>query len=253
VRGFRAAVLFLTRFPLGAGPMEASDIPQSVPWFPVVGGLLGAALAGVYAVARLFLPPFVAATVAVGVGIFATGAFHEDGLADSADALGGRSREEALGILKDPAHGTYGVLAIALSVVLRAGALSALSSWTALAALPAAHALSRGASIGSLGTVRVATADGLGSSFAGALTRVRVAVSISAALIIGFAAMGIWAIPSAAIAALGTWSIGRLALHKFGGVTGDIAGAVQQIAETLVLVFAAAVVTRGWPSLAWWR
>src|SRR5205823_10740767 len=126
-------------------------------WFPVVGALLGLGAAGVYAGTRLVLPSLVAATLAVCVAVLLTGAFHEDGLADTADAIGGGwNREDALRILKDPTHGTYGVLAIALSVLLRVGAVAALDGWAALAVLPAAHALSRGAAVGLLGWARPA-------------------------------------------------------------------------------------------------
>src|SRR6266511_1656372 len=137
----RIAASFLTRLRVGATVEVPADLARSLPWFPVVGGLLWIGRAGVFAGARVVLPSFVAASLAVGVGVIITGALHEDGLADTADALGGGwTREEALRILKDPAHGTYGVLAIALSVLLRVGAVTSLDGWMALATLPAAHA-----------------------------------------------------------------------------------------------------------------
>ena len=253
MKGLRAATTFLTRLPVGAESAETSNIARSIPWFPVVGALLGATLAGVYVVVRLVLTPLLAASVAVGAGVVATGALHEDGLADSADALGGRSREEALGILKDPAHGTYGVLAIALSLVLRVAALSTLGRWSAVAVLPATHALSRGASIGLLRTLRPATEEGLGRAHAAAVSGAGVAVALSAAFLLGFASLGLWVIPAAALATLGSLGISLIAMRTIGGLTGDVLGAAEQVTEILILLLAAAAVTQGWPSLAWWR
>ena len=234
-------------------PTGPPDVARSVPWFPVVGGLLGVVGAGTYAAARLALPPFVAATLAVGVVVALTGALHEDGLADTADAFGGWSREEALRILKDPAHGTYGVVALALSLLLRVGALATLDRWSALAVLPAAYALSRAAAMGLLGTLEPAIEQGLGASYGSIVTGRRVAAAISVGLLLALTSLGLWALPASLLAALGAWIVGRLAIRKIGGITGDVLGAAQQVAEVLVLLLGAAAMTNGWPSLAWWR
>ena len=234
-------------------PTGPPDVARSVPWFPVVGGLLGVVGAGTYAAARLILPSLVAATLAVGVVVALTGALHEDGLADTADAFGGWSREEALRILKDPAHGTYGVVALALSLLLRVGALATLDRWSALAVLPAAYALSRAAAMGLLGTLEPAIEQGLGASYGSIVTGRRVAAAISVGLLLALTSLGLWALPASLLAALGAWIVGRLAIRKIGGITGDVLGAAQQVAEVLVLLLGAAAMTNGWPSLAWWR
>jgi adenosylcobinamide-GDP ribazoletransferase len=252
--GFRSAVALLTRVPVGAGRPGSAALARGVPWFPVVGGLLGVVAASIYAAALLILPPLGAATVAVGTGLVLTGAFHEDGLADTADALGGaRSKDEALRILKDPAHGTYGVLAIVLSVLLRVAAIASLDAWAALAVLPGAHALSRGASAALLRAIPVATEDGLGAIFSTGVTRREVAGAMVAALGVGALSLGPWAIPATVLAALGAVGVGILSVRRIGGLTGDILGAAQQVAEILVILLGAAAVTGGWPSLVWWR
>lgn len=254
MRGLRTAASLLTRVPLGRGTWGRRDLARSVPWFPVVGGLIGLALAGAYAGLLLVLPALPAAAVTLGLSLLLTGAFHEDGLADSADALGGgRTREEVLRILKDPSHGTYGVLAMVMSVVLRIAALSTLDGWTALAVLPGAHALSRGAAVRLLATVRPATEEGLGASFGSAVTRRDAATSVAAALLIGIVSMGGWVTAAALVAGLCSWAVGRLAVRRIGGITGDMSGAAQQTAEILLLLLGAAAVAGGWPSPAWWR
>lgn len=252
MRGLRAAVSFLTRVPAGPPRLGSSDLARAVPWFPVVGALVGLALAGSYAALLAVLPPLVAAGVTIGVGLLLTGAFHEDGLADTADALGGgRSTEEALAILKDPAHGTYGVSAIALSLLLRVGALASLGRWSALAVLPAAHALSRAASIGLLGVAAPAAEVGLGASYAALVGRRQVLGSLAAGLFVGVASLGPWAMAAAVVAGLGASVVGWLSVRKLGGVTGDVLGAAQQAAEVLVLLLGAALASNDFPG--WWR
>lgn len=253
MRGLRAAASFLTRLPVGLGGEGSLDLARSIPWFPVVGGLLGAVVAGVYVAALSAFPRLVASTLAIGCGVLLTGALHEDGLADTADALGGGwSREEALQILKDPAHGTYGVLAVAFSLLLRVGALAALDRWSALAVLPAAHALSRAASIGLLGFARPATGEGLGASYASLVRRRELVGAFAAGLLIGLASFGPWVLPATLLAGLGASVVGWLSVRKLGGVTGDVLGAAQQAGEVLVLLLGAGLAANGlFP--VWWR
>lgn len=254
MKGLRVAASFLTRVGVGAAAPGPAELARSVPWFPVVGGLLGVGTAGAYAVAQLVLPSVVAAALAVCVAVLVTGAFHEDGLADTADAVGGGvSREDALRILKDPAHGTYGVLAIVLSVLLRVGALASLDGWAALAILPAAHALSRAASVGLLGWVPPAVDEGLGAIYAATLTRRGVLRAIGAGLLIGLVSLGAWLLPAALLAGLVAGAVGWLAIRKLGGLTGDVLGAAQQAGEVMVLLLGAAAVANGWPWMPWWR
>jgi adenosylcobinamide-GDP ribazoletransferase len=247
------AASFLTRVPAGAALEAPANLARSVPWFPVVGGLLGAGLAGVYVGARSILPSFLAAGLAVGAGVVLTGAIHEDGLSDTADAMGGIDRGEALRILKDPSHGTYGVLAIALTVLLRIGAVSSLDGWTAVAVLPAAHALSRMASACLLGWMPSAAGGGLGATFGAAVTGPLVLRAVATGLLIGLASLGAWVVPASFLAGVGAAAVGLLGIRKLGGLTGDVLGAGQQAGEVLVLLVGAAAATNGWPWLPWWR
>jgi adenosylcobinamide-GDP ribazoletransferase len=232
MRGFLGAVSFLTRVPAGGGVRGAEELAGSVPWFPVVGAGVGLAVAGVYAGASQLLPPLPAATLAVVAGICLTGAFHEDGLGDTADAFaGGWDRDGTVRILKDPRLGTFGVLAVAASLLLRAGAVAALAPAAALAALPAAHALSRAAAVGVMTTFPAAGETGLGASYVLALSRRRALAGVAAGLAVALALLGV------------------VAVRRLGGVSGDVLGAVQQLGEMLVLLAAVAAVTTGkWQS-----
>lgn len=246
MKGLRDAVAFLTRVPVGS---VRPDLARSVPWFPVVGLAIGAVVGGVYVAAAFVLPALVAAGIAVLAGVLVTGALHEDALADTADALGAREPGDALRIMKDPTHGTYGIVALVLSLLLRSGAIAELHV-TALGVLPAAHALSRGASVVLLGTVRPANAGGLGASYAAVVSRRRAAVTGVVAAVLATAAGGPWTLAGVAAVTLVTGAVGWFSVRRFGGLTGDVAGAVQQLSELVILVPAAALVTTG--HVAWW-
>jgi len=248
VNGLRAAIAFLTRVPASA-PSDAGG--TSLAWFPVVGALIGLAGAMAYAVALLRVPPLLAAALAAAALVALTGALHEDGLADSADAWGGGSnREDALRILHDPAHGTYGVVALVLVLLLRVSAVAAMTASSALLLLPAAHALSRASMVAVLVTTPPARSGGLAAMFGTLASRRASVTALAGGLVIGLAFAGPIALAFAAVVGSGAWLVRRLALRSIGGVTGDVLGAVQQVTETVVLVIGAAVVSAGW-GLGW--
>jgi adenosylcobinamide-GDP ribazoletransferase len=211
----------------------------------VVGAGVGLAVAAVYAGALQLLPPLPAAAVAVVAGVGLTGAFHEDGLGDTADAfMGQHDRERTVGILQDPRLGTFGVLAVAASLLLRVAAVAALAPAAALAALPAAHALSRAGAVATMAALPTA-GTGLGVTSTRSLSRRRALAGAAAGLAVALALLGPAAAWAAAATALAAWLLGRLARRRIGGVTGDVLGAVQQLGEILVLLAAAAAVTAG--------
>jgi adenosylcobinamide-GDP ribazoletransferase len=253
-RAFKGAVSFLTRVPTGTGRASPEAIATWVPYFPVVGALVGLLGAVTYVAARELWIPVVAATLAVAVEVVITGGFHEDGLGDTADALGGAADpSEARRILKDPRLGSFGVLAVALGIVLRIGAIASLQSWSAVAALPAAHALARAAAIAVLGSAPIAGEEGLGAAYARVLSGRTLAAVVAAALLISAVAIGWWTALAAVGCAVIAWWMGRAAGRRIGGVTGDVLGAIQQCALVVVLLLASAVETQGWAPLAWWR
>ena len=137
-------------------------------------------------------------------GVLITGAFHEDGLADTADAIaGGWTRERRLEILKDPRHGSYGVAALCGSIVLRVLAVASLGPAAAVGGLVAAHALGRGAAVVTMGVVPVARPDGLGAEYARSVGAGRAAAAGVVAAAIAVAATGWWAGPLVLAAAVG--------------------------------------------------
>jgi adenosylcobinamide-GDP ribazoletransferase len=240
MQGLRVATAFLTRVPLARPTDSPRALARAVPWFPVVGAGIGLAVAGTFAAATAVLPSLPAAAIAVGAGIALTGAFHEDGLADFADAFGGRTREDALRIMKDPTHGTFGVVAIGLSILIRTAALSGLDGWTAVAVLPAAHALARAAALLLLGFLPPATGSGLGADYAAWTRGPTLAAAAAAGVLVGVLGLRGWAIVAVAAVAIGVLVVGVLAWRRLGGITGDVLGAAEQVGEAAVLLLGVA-------------
>lgn len=143
LRLFGAALTTLTRLPWRLPPLRADWLARSAKFFPLVGALVGA-LSGLvlYGAAELWPRP-IPGLLAVAAAILATGALHEDGLADVADAAGARDREAKLSIMKDPRLGTFAVITLILAVGLKVALLSSLGAVQGVAALVAAGAVSR--------------------------------------------------------------------------------------------------------------
>lgn len=234
----RLALLFLTRLPAGQLAEPAPSIGASAWAWPLVGALVGAAAAVVHLGAlAIGLSPVLAAWLALAAAVLVTGGLHEDGLADLADGFGGgHDKARKLEIMRDSRIGSYGVLALILALGLKAGALAHLGGGGAVA-LIALGAGSRAALPWMLNALPPARSDGLG----------RAAIDIGrrrvlAALALGTLGLGLlgWAMIPVAIAMLAACAgLAGLARRQIGGMTGDVAGATQQVAEIagwLVLV-----------------
>jgi adenosylcobinamide-GDP ribazoletransferase len=221
---------------------------------PLVGALVGLLVAAAYALLGLWVPELVAAAMAMGLGILATGALHEDGLADTADAFGGgRDRDEVLRIMKDSAHGSYGVIALTLSVVIRVASLAGLGPTAALLSLPVIHAFSRAGAAGLAGLLPPARVAGLGAAHASGRSRRPLLVGWVSALILGTVLLGPVVFSFVVMAAAGGLVVGWLARRRIGGQTGDVLGAAEQVIEVLLYVLTAGLVQAGVLDVWWWE
>jgi adenosylcobinamide-GDP ribazoletransferase len=236
-----AALQFLTRLPVRL--RAAPDMAAMVVWFPLAGAVVGALAGGVGAIAAEWTAPLVAGALAVTAGLLITGAFHEDGLGDIADAFGGGyTVERRLEIMKDSRHGTYGVAAMCASIAIRIVSLGSMPSGASLfASAVAAHAIARGAAVALMATVPLARHSGLGADYGQATSRRRGAVALAMAAALAGIAIGWWAVPALGVALVAVLVTGALARHKIGGISGDVLGAAEQVAEGSVLVLLSAV------------
>jgi adenosylcobinamide-GDP ribazoletransferase len=247
LRGVRAAVVFLTRVPAGGFPYTDAEWRWASAHFPLVGALLGAAGAGVW-YATFDLSSFVRALLVVIAGVLLTGALHEDGLADTADALGGGAdRDRILVILKDSRIGAYGAVALVLVFLLRVGLLAdLLPAHPAL--VVAAAALARTPCVWLMATLEYVTPASTARNTALAasgFTQAGVATLSSALVLVALAASGA-VLPEQALAMVAACvAVGLLAGWRYrvrvGGVTGDLLGATVPISECAALLAAAFV------------
>ena len=235
------ALRFFTRMPVGeagaSAPLDLDRVAWATPVAGAAAGLIGAlvlALSGL-----LGLPHLVRAGLATAALVAATGALHEDGLADVADGFGGgATRAMKLDIMRDSRIGAYGASALTLALILRVGALSAaLDSgfWRASLSLIAVAALSRAGALTPLALLGPARADGAGAA-AGRLEPGALAVAWGSAVVIalalGLVSLGIaHALVAALASGAGALAMVVLARRAIGGQTGDVAGAAQQLAE----------------------
>lgn len=246
------AVRFYSRLPVPALPFETE--PHALPNFetlarilPLAGVVLGLVPALVLLGAlALDLGPWLSAALSVAAMTITTGAFHEDGLADTADGFGGGAHpERRLAIMKDSLVGSFGASAIALAFALRIGALATLADRldpgpAALAVIIAAS-LSRTAGLMPLTLLPPARQDGASSSV-GQPTREAFwwAASFAAGIAILLGLLGALPVPGLllmiGLSALAGFILTRLSDRLIGGQTGDVAGAVQQLAEILGLI-----------------
>ena len=242
---FLCALQFLTRLPVPALPDFVPDwITRSAKYFPLIGQVVGALSAAAIVLAAQVWPGLIPALLAITVGILATGAFHEDGLADTADGLGGgQNCDQRLTIMKDSRIGTYGMLALALCLALKVAVLSSLEPARAVFILIAMHGAARAAAVVAMTALSYA-----GDPAAAKSKPVPVGVTpVECLLAVVFAAWPMFLLPlgqvlyGIAIGCLLAVVIALAARRLIGGYTGDVLGAVEQLFELGFLLGVAAL------------
>jgi len=231
------AVQFLTRLPL---PKKLAYTPQrfaaSVRYYPLVGGLIGGSAAGVFWLSLLIFPLALSVIFSTVFTVLLTGAFHEDGLADSFDGIGGgRTRERALEIMKDSRIGVYGATALVAALALKVTALISLNPQIIIIALIGGHCVSRLSSVFVIASSTYVRDHGTGKPVSGGIGFGGLCFAVLTAVLIlaGFAwfsspLIALWALIGCAI---GHVFMRILFERKLGGYTGDTLGAVQQFSE----------------------
>lgn len=239
-----AAAQFLTRLPTPRLRTFEPDWPvRASRFFPLVGQVVGLLAAATWLCAgRLWTAP-VAAVLSTGVAVLLTGGFHEDGLADTADGLGGgQTSARRLAIMKDSRVGSFGALALLVVLGLRTAALAALPPWRGALALVVAHGAGRAAAVIAMRlTPYVGDVSGAKGRPAGSQPGWAEAAFAAAW---GLAPLALLPWPQAAAAALLALGASAAVLatsrRLIGGHTGDVLGAVEQACETAVMLGAAA-------------
>jgi len=258
LRLFLVALQFYSRLPVTGRLAHWMDydparLAPATRYFPLVGLVVASLTAIVYAGCGLLLPHPVALMLAMAAGLMLTGAFHEDGLADYCDAMGGHhERARLLEIMHDSRIGTYGAAGLVMMLVGRFQTLAAIDpSWIGVLLVSSAT-MSRGCSVAIMITLPYARHDGvaIAKPIAQNLSLEDAAVAIALAIApVALAALwtgeiAVYAAAAAGAIAITAWMRRRIRL-RLGGYTGDCLGAVQQLAELAFLIGALAVLAAG--------
>lgn len=242
---FFAALRFFTRLPVPAWVGHSADqLNHAARYFPLVGLIIGGIGAGVTLAAQQIWPTTIAVLLGMVATLLATGAFHEDGLADTIDGFGGGwTREDVLRIMKDSRIGSFGAIGIGLALLIKFSALTELAvlpvpekgfpsvTPTIFWVLIAGHAVSRFASTTLIYAFEYAREEGKAKPLATRMGKGELAI----AALFGLAPCLL--LPAGQVAAalvlvaLITWLAARTFVRRIGGYTGDCLGATQQLTE----------------------
>ena len=243
---FLLCIAFFTRIPLptafGKKISPTISLKDATHFFPIVGLVIGILTGIVWTITASVLPSTVAAGLAIGFGCLLTGALHEDGLADCADGLGATSnREKALDIMRDSRIGTYGALALVLSVGLRWTALASLSPVQGFAALIIAHTVSRSAMALAMRFSKYARQEGLGKMVEGKVSNSDAFTALATPLLFAIVLAQITGFAASFFAYIAAVAFLLILKKRLGGFTGDGLGAMQQTAEITALIILAGI------------
>ena len=228
------AVQYFTRVPMPASVGHSQEqLSGTARYFTAVGLLVGGVGALVLWASSLVLPGPLPAILSTAATAFLTGAFHEDGLADTFDGLGGATtRERALEIMKDSRLGTFGTLALVLTLLIKIAALDALPTEFAVVVLLAGHAFSRACAISLLyvsnhvGNPEQSRARAVAQPMSGAQFLIAAVFGV-----VPLALCGVHAVAGFFGAVFVLYVLARWFLRRLGGFTGDTLGAAQQLTE----------------------
>ena len=241
------ALGYFTRIPVpGWVGFEPHYLAAAARWFPLVGVLVGALSAAVFEACRLVFTQPVAVLISMVATLLVTGAFHEDGLADSCDAFGGGyAREDVLRIMHDSRIGAFGAIGLVMALGLK---------WQTLAAMPvdriaftmvASHAASRAVAISYVLTLDYVRAQGKAKPVVEQLG----IASFGWILVTGLPWLfwPDWRLGVLILVVLAAlrWAIGRWFVRRIGGYTGDCLGCAQQIFEIAIYLCVLAWSTAG--------
>jgi adenosylcobinamide-GDP ribazoletransferase len=231
----RIAIQFLTILPthLTETP-KPEDIGQAAVWFPLVGLALGGILYGVGWVLQFILPPLAAAVIVLALWVYLTGGLHLDGLADCCDALFvAATPQRRLEIMRDPHHGTVGVVGLILHLLFKGSLLVLLMPFSPVPVL-LSPALARWLLLLAARQPQ-ARPHGLGANFALGLSPRMIWAAIPLPLLLIILG-GVQALLATGLAFLALVSVLRLARSRLGGVTGDVLGMTVEVTELAVLL-----------------
>ncbi len=243
--GFFTALKFLTILPLpGRLGKTTDDLGKSLPYFPLVGLVLGAILFGLNYGLSFILPSPVVSVLLIIALVLMTGAHHLDGLMDSFDGVViGKSRERRLEIMADSRVGAFGIIAAILLLLLKYASLTSLPDAMMMPSLLLMAALSRWIMVSAIFTFPYARSSGMGLAFKQGAAWYRFAIATAIAIVASVLLLSWWGLVLMVVLWLITFGIASYFHSRLGGLTGDVYGALNELSEALVLIL---TIIMGW-------
>lgn len=246
---FIAALQFLTIIPIKI-ERDPTQAGRATAWFPLVGLIIGMILAATNLVLSLFLPPAAVNSLVIVMLVVVTGAMHMDGLADTCDGLGGhKTPKERWQVMKDSRTGAFGVAGIVLLLLLKYVALSNIPVDWMLPTLLFMPTISRWAMVYAIFTFPNARSEGLGATYKTATRWPQFTIATVLTFLLATAGLFPFFLLNGTFIMVIVWIITMLVSlylkHKFGGLTGDTYGAINEVAEVTALLFIIILATFG--------
>jgi len=247
---FLAAFQFLTSIPLpGRREVSPEELGRATTYFPVVGLIIGLILAGLNWLLSLILPSAVVNALLIAVLVIITGALHLDGFVDTCDGIAGhKAVEDRWRVMHDSRAGAFGIVGVVLLLLVKYVSLNNIPPTFMMATLIFMPVVSRWAMVYAIFTYPYARPSGLGTAFKQATrwpqftAATIITFAVAAALFPFFSITGLLLI-------FGIWIITALfsvyLKRKFSGLTGDTYGAINEIAEVIVLIFVSLLTYKG--------
>jgi len=230
---------------------SAEDLGRSISFFPIVGLFLGLVLFGLDYLLELFLPFIVVNVLLIIALVILTGALHLDGFVDTCDGLVVRSSaSDKLKIMADTQVGAFGVVGGCCLILAKFAALFALPEGLRASALILMPVLSRWGMVYALYAFYPAKKEGLGWAAKQKANWKGMAAATIFALVMAFALLNWWGAALLAALSLILWAASKYLCSKFGGLTGDNYGAINEFAEVTVLILAFIIAELG--GTCWW-
>lgn len=252
--GFLAALRFLTIIPLpGRRETSPEELGRSIVYFPLVGVVIGLILAGLNWLLGFVLPSAVVNVLLVVSLVVISGGLHLDGLVDTGDGIGGQKTvEERWQVMKDSRAGAFGIIGVCLLLLVKYVALNSVPARWLMPTLLLMPVVSRWAMVYAVFAYPYAKPSGLGKVFkqGASLPRFTIATLITLAVAVILVQL------SGLMIMFGVWIIAMAVASylkgKFGGLTGDTYGAINEIAEVCVLILVCLLAHVGWCEYSIW-
>ncbi len=247
--GFLAALRFLTIIPLPGGKLSPREVGRSIAYFPAVGAIIGLILVGLNRLLGLVLPSELVNILLVVSLAIVSGGLHLDGFVDTCDGMvGHKTVAQRRRVMKDSRAGAFGIIGVCCLLLVKYVSLNSVPESWLVPTLLLMPVLSRWAMVYAVFVYPYAKPSGLGRAFKEEANRLGFLVATIIALAIAVIPVQLAGLVIMLVVWIIVTVVASYLKSRFGGLTGDTYGAINEIAEVLVLILVCLMAHIGWPA-----